>query len=307
MSMKKPLSRAAGRGVTKRSCGYRRGLEPSAGPGVTTGDPYSYSRVAKCVSSIPAYGHVNNREVSRMVTYGHSVSQAHWTGGQPMTTLMYMKPGRPKTPDPEHLTGGFLQPSNGTIQSRVNPECLSKAEAPERLPGAGKGRKTKLAAMGLSPSIIKSGDPRYAAALYQANKYRKTRMKELAQLHGHVSSGAGALLASASLALAASRFLYERYAEGPELGGGELELLKQASGLADKARAAELAAWEMSAREGVLKRRSEASNAGMPWIQKLDGDDKAKSGRKTNAERQERVLLNVAPEVVGSGERWSDE
>lgn len=196
-----------------------------------------------------------------------------------------MKRGRPKTPDPEHLTGGFLVPSGGVIQSRVDPRVLAEAEAPERLPGAGKGRRTKLAAFGLSPSIIKSGDPRYAAALYQANKYRKTRMKELAALHGHVSAGAGALLASASLALAASRFLYERYAESPELGGGELEVLKQASGLADKARAAELAAWEMSAREGVLKRRTEASNAGMPWLQTLDGNDRAKAGRKTNEER----------------------
>ena len=196
-----------------------------------------------------------------------------------------------KGADPDTLTGGFLCPSNGTIQSRVMPHTLSQPEAPERLPGAGKGRKTKLAAFGLSPSIIKKGDPRYAAALYQANKYRKTRMKELAQLHGHVSAGAGALLASASLALAASRFLYERYAESVDDGGGELELLKQASGLADKARAAELAAWEMSAREGVLKRRSEASAAGMPWIQNLDGADKAKSGRKTNAERQQRDMV----------------
>lgn len=195
--------------------------------------------------------------------------------------------------DPMNLTGGFLKASNGTIQSRVQVNAMSKAELPDREVGAGKGRRTKLAAFGLNPSIIKAGDPRYAAALYQANKYRKTRMKELAQLHGHVSAGAGALLASASLALAASRFLYERYAESPELGGGELELLKQASGLADKARAAELAAWEMSAREGVLKRKTEMSNAGMPWLQNADGGDKTKSGRKTNAQRQERAMLEV--------------
>lgn len=195
--------------------------------------------------------------------------------------------------DPMNLTGGFLKASNGTIQSRVQVNALSKPEAPELPKGAGKGRKTRLAAFGLSPSIIKSGDPRYAAALYQANKYRKTRMKELAQLHGHVSAGAGALLASASLALAASRFLYERYAESVDLGGGELELLKQASGLADKARAAELAAWEMSAREGVLKRKSEMANQGMPWLQNVDGTDKAKPGRKTNAQRQEAAMLEV--------------
>lgn len=206
-----------------------------------------------------------------------------------------------KAVDPDQITGGFLQASNGTIQSRVKPSAMSQAEAPELPKGAGKGRRTALSAFGLSPGIIKSGDPRYAAALYQANKYRKTRMKELAQLHGHVSAGAGALLASASLALAASRFLYERYSESPELGGGELELLKQASGLADKARAAELAAWEMSAREGVLKRRTEMQNVGMPWLQNVDGTDKAKPGRKTNAERQQTAMLEAHTVTVEEG------
>lgn len=204
--------------------------------------------------------------------------------------------------DPMNLTGGFLKSSNGTIQSRVQVNALSKPEAPPLAKGAGKGRRTKLAAFGLSPSILASGDPRYASAIRSANKYRKTRMKELAQLHGHVSAGAGALLASASLALAASRFLYERYAEKPDLGGGELELLKQASTLADKARAAELAAWEMSAREGVLKRRTEMANTGMPWLQNVDGTDKAKPGRKTNAERQQAAMLEAPVIDVGVGD-----
>ena len=208
-------------------------------------------------------------------------------------TCKYMKRESTKGADPNVLTGGFLGASNGTIQCRVNPAHLSEPDPVERPVGAGKGRKTQLACLGLSQKILRDGDPRYRAALYQANKYRKTRMKELAALHGHVSAGAGALLASASLALAASRFLYERYAESTELGGGELELLKQASGLADKARAAELAAWEMSAREGVLKRRSDAADAGIPWIQNVDGTDKQKSGRKTNAQRQEVAMLEV--------------
>lgn len=222
-----------------------------------------------------------------------------------MTNLTLMSRGKTKGADPDQLTGGFLGASNGTIQSRVIPAAMSDAEAPERLPGAGKGRKTKLAAFGLNPTIIKEGDPRYAAALYQANKYRKTRMKELAQLHGHVSSGAGALLASASLALAASRFLYEQFAQKP-VGddgmpnpySGNLECLKQASSLADKARAAELAAWEMSAREGVLKRRTAMAEQGMPWLQTTDGYDKAKPGRKTNAERQLTANLETPTEVL---------
>ncbi len=215
-----------------------------------------------------------------------------------MTKLSVMSTGTKSEDDPDNLTGGFLQHSNGTIQSRVQPSKMSKAEAPERRQGAGKGRKTNLAVMGMCPSIIRAGDPRYAAFIYQANKYRKTRMKELAKLHGHVSAGAGALLASASLALASSRFLYERYSESVENGGGELELLKQASTLADKARAAELAAWEMSAREGVLARRQDMAIAGLPWLQNLDGSDKAKGGRKTNVERQAVAMLEANVDVA---------
>jgi hypothetical protein len=60
-----------------------------------------------------------------------------------------------------------------------------------------------------------------------------------------------------------------------------LEILKQASTLADKGRAAELAAWEMSAREGVLKRRMESAYGSTPWI-----EGEAKAGRKSNLERQ---------------------
>lgn len=160
-----------------------------------------------------------------------------------------------------------------------------------------RGRKTKLAAFGLSPSIIKSGTPEYAACLDQANKYRKMRMKELAQLHGHCSAGVGALLASASLALAASRFLYQDAAKD-----GDAATLKQAAQLADSARQSELAAYELASKEGVLKRRAAASEAGMPWLLTQDGEEKQKSGRKSNAERQARELDVPVPALVQSWE-----
>lgn len=207
----------------------------------------------------------------------------------------------------ETITGGFLQ-SNGDhhpIRPRVDARTLTVHEVlPPLEKGAGKGRKTKLAAFGLSPSIIRAGDPDYAKAIHSANKYRKTRMRELASLHGHVSAGAGALLASASLALAASRYLYQKAALDGDSG-----LLKQASQLADSARSSELAAWEMSAKEGVLKRRQESSDAGMPWLLNRAGETKQRDGRKTNAERQavlmdvpNRPVLDSGPEVDDAGE-----
>lgn len=204
-------------------------------------------------------------------------------------------------PMPTTLMGGFLQASgNGKgPQILVRADRLQPAANPTstELFKPKRGRKTKLAAFGLSPSIIKAGTPEYASCLDQANKYRKTRMKELAQLHGHVSAGAGALLASASLALAASRFLYQAAASD-----GDASMLKQASQLADSARQSELASWELCAKEGVLKRRMAAADAGMPWLMTNAGEPMPKAGRKTNAERQARELDVPVPAIVESWE-----
>lgn len=200
------------------------------------------------------------------------------------------------------VTGGsFLQNSGNGIGPQILVRNEKRSEpanpTPTELFKPKRGRKTKLAAFGLSPSIIKAGDQSYAACLDSANKYRKLRMKELAQLHGHVSAGVGALLASASLALAASRFLYQDAAKD-----GDTATLKQAAQLADSARQSELAAYELASKEGVLKRRQSTAEAGMPWLLNAEGLDKAKSGRKTNAERQLREVDVLVPAVVQSWE-----
>ena len=81
-------------------------------------------------------------------------------------------------------------------------------------------------------------------------RYASNRRAELAAAHGGtLSAGAGALVESAALALAASRFLYAR---GADLG--DVELMRRASALANDARQNELAAWELAAREGAMKR-----------------------------------------------------
>lgn len=193
----------------------------------------------------------------------------------------------------------FLQDSGNGIgpQILVDARRLSEpaSPTPTELYKPKRGRKTKLAAFGLSPSIVAAGDPLYAECLDQANKYRKVRMKELAQLHGHCSAGVGALLASASLALAASRFLYQDSSKD-----GDAATLKQASQLADSARQCELAAYELASKEGVLKRRASAAEAGMPWLLTQAGEEKNKPGRKSNAERQARDMDVPVPAVVQS-------
>lgn len=82
-------------------------------------------------------------------------------------------------------------------------------------------------------------------------RYAAYRRGELARLHGgEISAGVGALVESASLALAASRYLAARAAQS-----GDPDLFKRSSTLANDARQNELAAWELAAREAKSRAR----------------------------------------------------
>ncbi len=207
-----------------------------------------------------------------------------------------------KGSDESTIIGGFIRTYGKSTLPSVEvtrPDELSQsppAPTPEEVKVVRKKRQersTKLAVMGLNRDILKAGDPDYRNAVLMSNNYRKRRAAELSDMHGHVSLGASALLASSSLALAASRYLYERFAKdaGGDLGVG---MLKQAAQLADSARQSELAAWELSAREGLAKRKRAAMDTGVPWLAHVDSGTKL--GRKTNAERQERSNESVIVE-----------
>lgn len=139
-------------------------------------------------------------------------------------------------------------------------------------------RRTKLAVLGIPSGALDAGDPSYARCVRLASAYRKSRAKELAVSHGYVSSGASALLASAAMALSASRYLYEKAASGGDEMG---DILKTAAKLADSARQNELAAWELCAREAVARKKFSAISAGTPWMVEDDsGYAKLKPGPK---------------------------
>lgn len=198
----------------------------------------------------------------------------------------------------ETLIGGFLVHRTDSDRPEVRvtkTDEIHDAELPHPRPWTKlpRVRKTKIALMGIGRTILDKADPRYKRALLLANSYRKVRAAELHTMHGHVSSGVSALLSSASLALAASRFLYEKVAET-----GDIMLLKQAASLGDSARTSELAAWEMAAREGAAVRRVQAANQGLPWL--TSDSDKKKPGRKTNAQRMV-IEAQAIPEVSKNG------
>lgn len=198
--------------------------------------------------------------------------------------------GSKKGADPNKASGGFLesQGKRGDIKARVRPENLSQPDLDHPRPWTKlpRQRRTKLSIMGLDDEYLSKGDPRYKRAMWLANTYRKARSRELAAIHGFVSSGASSLLATASLALAASRYLYELFAETsgkPDFDTGSLDILRKASALADSARQAELAAWELAAREALIKRKLDLSNETAPWMVNGGRMDKRPRGRPRNA------------------------
>ncbi len=205
-----------------------------------------------------------------------------------VVNLLHMAKGAAKGSNPDTITGGFIEASGDSGITVATPKgpALSDATPDPDLKKVRRNRakrSLRLACMGLSPKILHEGDPRYRNCIELANRYRRKRVAELSELHGGLSAGASSMLASAALALAASRYLYELYAVdlGGELG---TVMLKQAASLADSARQSELAAWEVSAREGLARRKLAASDAGVPWLAHVDEGHKA--GRKTNLERR---------------------
>lgn len=156
----------------------------------------------------------------------------------------------------------------------VAQEALSEAGVPGVYPNIthpNKARKTKLAVLGIPSSILAAGSQDYARTVRLAKAYKNARQRELFTAHGYVSSGVGALLSSASLALSASRFLYELAANTPvqpdERGNVSLPaILKMASSLSDSYRQNELSAWELCAREAVIRKRNATDTVQVPWM-----------------------------------------
>lgn len=89
-------------------------------------------------------------------------------------------------------------------------------------------------------------------------RYGAHRRRELALAHGgQISAGVGAIVESAALAMAASRYLQTLASQT-----NNPDLFKQASQLASTARQHELAAWELASREAdVLAKNKDPLDA----------------------------------------------
>jgi hypothetical protein len=196
------------------------------------------------------------------------------------------------------VIGGFIRNNcDGKNAGRpqvetVRPDEMSYATenvAPKKKRGWPKGkprgRRTKLAVMGISVTSLDAGDPDYARCVRIGKSYQRVRTKELSHFHGSVSSGVGAFLASAALALATSRYLYEKASTAD--ADRRPELIRKASQLSDTFRQNELAAWELCARENTAKRKMAVAEQGLPWLSQVEQPEKPKRGRP----RLDNILL----------------
>jgi hypothetical protein len=109
-------------------------------------------------------------------------------------------------------------------------------------------------------------------------RYGAHRRRELAETHGgQISAGVGALVESAALAMASSRYLDHRARQT-----GDAELFRQAARLAETARQHELAAWELAAREAKVR---PVSDPWARWRGRQDAGEDAESAGPVEDEK----------------------
>lgn len=122
-------------------------------------------------------------------------------------------------------------------------------------PGNTAGRSRRIRATERGLLSVDTSLPEYRPFARWGRRYGAHRRRELAAVHGgELSAGVGAIVESAALAMAASRFLAHMASQS-----GDADLFQRAARLAESARQHELAAWELAAREAAQRPRQSAT------------------------------------------------
>ena len=168
------------------------------------------------------------------------------TTAQPGRMPVHIEVTRPDeldapVPADDVALAGVERRSNGQF---ATPEAATVAA---RKGGAVKARRVRLArSLGLQ-SLEQSAA--FAPYRRSASAFRQYHCKELARMAGgEVSAGPCSMVASASLQLAASRFLFDQAAQS-----GDAATFKIASGLANDSRQNLLCAYELATREAKCR------------------------------------------------------
>lgn len=134
------------------------------------------------------------------------------------------------------------------------------------------GRKPKLAMLGIDMAYLNITDMKYKSALRRAEYYLKRRTRELGAAFGYVTVGVNALLGTASLQLATSKYLMQLACEAAGVDTPlMLKLMEMSTKLSTGARQNELSAWELCAKEqGAVKKNRELQ---ANWLNATDADE----------------------------------
>lgn len=130
---------------------------------------------------------------------------------------------------------------------------------------AARGRRPKLARLGIDTKYLNIKDERYRGCLRRAEYYLARRCRELCVAFGYVSAGVSGILSTAALQLAASKYIHQLAAEA----AGEniplmIKLLEIGTKLANGSRQNEISAWELCAKECAATRARHSEMA--PWL-----------------------------------------
>lgn len=99
-------------------------------------------------------------------------------------------------------------------------------------------------------------DPLYRTILRKSEVYRSKRMQELSKAHRGCGVGASAIISSSAYTMAASRWAFAKAGEA-QTDRGKIEFLKWAISWSKVAKELEVAAWDLSAKEGEASRAEE--------------------------------------------------
>ena len=155
--------------------------------------------------------------------------------------------------------------ANATDASQGLALAAARGRPFERGNAAGSLRKPRMAQAGLD---VPGADPRWRAFEKQGKRYAQRRCRELAILSGGtLGAGPSSMIASAGLALAASRFAYAVGA-----ASGDIATLKQAAQLADHARQSELTAVALAKLEATARAAALPPEDDMARIRRMAGE-----------------------------------
>jgi hypothetical protein len=170
-------------------------------------------------------------------------------------------------PNAEHLTPADVPLTEEGELATPTPTRLSTGHGRPFQKGnkAGRGRKPKLMMLGVDLQYLDIKDERYRSALRRAEVYLRIRSRQLCAMFGYASAGVNSVCGTGALALAASRYAYQKASEATGDPKMFSVYMKMFMDLSNMHRQSELAAYELCAKEHGIASKKRSVEA-VPWL-----------------------------------------